>query len=106
MRIRETSRGVPGNSIGKWDGTIGPIKNIRTSRMADYLKIGQGSPKHTGSPRVPASIHPRIFPHRTTTHRTPAKKQNLQMDRTMYGGSKGTHPINHHTTGPDPPQPR
>src|SRR6266567_7419294 len=106
MRIRKTPRRIPGNSIGKRDSTTGPIKDIRTPRMADYLKISQRSPKHTRSPRIPASIHPGIFPHRKTTHGTLAKKQNLRMDRTMYGSSKGTYPTDYHTTSPDSPRPR
>src|SRR6266566_8502856 len=106
MRIRETSRRVPGNSIGKRNSATGPIKNSRTSRMANNLKIGQRSPKHTGGPRIPMSVHLGILPHRKTTHGTLAKKQNLRMDRTMYGGSKRTYPTNYHATGPDSPQPR
>src|SRR6266576_5219329 len=104
MRVREASRRIPGNSIGKGDSTTGPIKNIRASRMADNSKVGQRSSKHTGSPWVPTSIYPRLLPHRKTTHRTPAEEQNLQLDRTMHGGSKGAHPTNHHATSPNPPR--
>src|SRR6266550_2114044 len=105
MRIRETSHRIPRDSIGKWNSTTRPIKDSRTSRMADNLKIGQRSPKHTGGPRIPTSVHPGILPHRKTTYRTPAKKQNLRMDRTMYGGSKRTYPTSYHATGPDSPRP-
>src|SRR6266700_6645977 len=103
MRIRETSRRVPGNSVGKQDSTTGPVKDSRASRMADNLKIGQRSPKHTGGPRIPMGFHPGILPHRKTTHGTLAKKQNLRMDRTMHRGSKGTYPIGYHTTSPGSP---
>src|SRR6266699_6293458 len=101
MRIRKTSRRILGNSIGKQDSTTGPIKNSRTSRMADNLKISQRGPKHAGGPWIPTSIHPGILPHCKTTHGTLAKKQNLRMDRTMYGSSKRTYPTSHHATGPD-----
>src|SRR6266567_8621676 len=106
MRIRETSHRIPGDSIGKRDSTTRPVKNSRTSRMADNFKIGQRSPKHTGSPRIPTGVHSGILPHRKTTHGTLAKKQNLRMDRTMHGGSKRTYSTNHHATGPNPSRPR
>src|SRR6266699_5708426 len=106
MRIRETSRRVPGDSVGKRDSTTGPVKDSRALRMANNLKIGQRSPKHTGGPWVPTSVHPGVLPHRKTTHGTLAKKQNLQMDRTMHEGSKRTHSTDHHATGPNPSRPQ
>src|SRR6266566_9788272 len=106
MRIRETPHRIPGNSVGKRDSTTRPIKDSRTSRMADNLEIGQRSPKHTRGSRIPTSVHPGILPHRKTTHGALAKKQNLRMDRTVHGGGKRTHPISHHATGPNSPRPR
>ena len=61
MRIRETPRRIPGNSIREWDGATRPIKDSRTSRMANNLEIGQRSPKHTRGSRIPTSVHPRVL---------------------------------------------
>src|SRR6266576_6156026 len=98
MRIRETLRRIPGNSIGKRDSATRPIKDSRTSRMADNLEIGQRSPKHTRGSQIPTSVHPGILPHCKTTHGALAKKQNLPMDRTVHGGDKRTYPTSHHAT--------
>src|SRR6266699_1951029 len=106
MRVRETPRGIPGNSIGKWDSTTRPIKDSRTSQMANNLEIGQRSPKHTRGPRIPTGVHPRFLPYCKTTHGALAEKQNLRMDRTVHGGSKRAHPTSHHAAGPNSPRPQ
>src|SRR6266576_3348349 len=40
MRVRETPRGIPGNSIGKRDSTTRPIKPSNSKLMPPTMRLG------------------------------------------------------------------
>src|SRR6266403_3051359 len=52
--------------------------------MATKTRNPQTSTIHPGDPRIPETLHPRVCPHRSTTHQPPEKGSRLPMDRRAY----------------------
>src|SRR6266481_2708194 len=73
MQVRKRKDRLPRSRHQPRTNPHRPRQSRRLETMATKTNDPQTSTIHPGNPRIPKTLHPRIRPHRPTTHQPPKK---------------------------------
>src|SRR6266446_6739155 len=91
MRIRERKNRLFRGRHQPRTNPHRPHQSRRPETMATKTRNPEASTVHLRNPRIPETLHPRICPHRPTTHQPPEKGGRLPVDGRTYPSSGQTN---------------